>query len=103
MMAVITTLHLDDPSTTGVPTSDPDGVHGGFGSGVGETPLGKAESLPQRNRSVGIGLTRCDVEQTVVELINQSSAQHRVGVPHIQRTKSHVEIHIAVTVNVFDP
>ena len=45
VMAVVTALDLDDQIPAGDRAHQVDGVHGGFGAGVGEPPAGQAEAV----------------------------------------------------------
>ena len=102
-MAVVTALDLDDLVATGQAAGDADGVHRRFGAAVGEPPHREVVSSGEHLGDVGVQLARGDEERTVVELTIDRAAHDRVAMPGEECAEAHVEIDVAVAVDVFHP
>jgi hypothetical protein len=102
-MTVVAAFDLHDLVPAREGPGGPDGVHGGLGAGVGEAPQRQAEALRQQLGHLGVQLARRDVERAVGELGLDGLDDERVQVPHEQGAEAHVEVDVAVAVQVLQP
>ena len=103
MVAVVAALDLDDLVATGQTTSDADGIHRRLGAAVGEPPHRKVVASGEHLGDVGVQLARRDEEGAVVELAVDRAAHDRVAVAGEEGAEAHVEVDVAIAVDVFHP
>jgi hypothetical protein len=102
MVAVVAALDLDDQVPPGDRTHQVDGVHGGFGAGVGETPAREAEPagefLCHRDRVRG----RLGEVGAVLGLAGYGPGDGRVGVAGQGGAVAAVQVDVLVAVDIPD-
>jgi hypothetical protein len=103
VVTVVAALDLDDLLSAGDATSDANGVHRGLGSGVGEAPHRQPVAVAQQFGDISVGLARCDEQRAVVELSLDGATHGRMTVTREQRPVAHVEVDVAVPVDIFHP
>ena len=102
-MAVIAAFDLDDLFATSGTTCNADGVHGGFGAAVGETPHRQAVASAEHLGDFRVGLAWRDEQGAVVELPLDSRTNRWVTVTREQRPETHVVVGVAIAVDIFHP
>ena len=102
-MTVVATFDLDDLRATGVAAGGADRVHRRLGAAVREPHEVEAEPLDEQLRDVGVELGGRDEERAVVELLLDRLAHHGMAVAGEQRAVAHVEVDVAIAVDVLEP
>ncbi len=103
VVAVIATFDLDDLVAAGDTAGDANGVHRRLGAAVGEPPHRQLVASGKHLGDVGVQLARRHEERAVVELALDRAAHDRVAVAGEQRAEAHVEVDVAIAVDVFHP
>ncbi len=103
VMTVIAAFDLHDLVATRLAARDADRVHRGLGTRVGEAPHRQPVSCGEQFRHDCIVLARRDEQRADIELRGDRVAHERMAVPGEQRAVAHVEIDIAVAVDILEP
>ena len=99
-MTVITAFNLDDLVAARCGARNTNGIHGGFGARVGETPHGQAITSSQHFGYIGIGLTWVNKQSSFTKLLLHCSQHCGVSVTNKEGPKAHVEVGVFVAVYV---
>ena len=103
VMAVIAAFDLDDLRATRVAARGADRVHRRLGAAVRESHEVEAEPLDEQLRDVRVALARRHVQRAVLELLLDRLDHHGMAMTREQRAVAHVEVDVAVAVDVLEP